>query len=80
MKYHQSYPVRRFRDLLSVQAWVDCFLEWYNIEHRHRDIKNVTPNQLHYGDAVAICSIRQQTYEQARQQHPLRQSRPPRDW
>jgi putative transposase len=23
MKYHQSYPLRRFRDLLSVRAWVD---------------------------------------------------------
>jgi transposase InsO family protein len=26
MKYHQSYPVRRFRDLLSVRAWVDGFV------------------------------------------------------
>jgi transposase InsO family protein len=27
MKYHQSYPLRRFRDLLSVRAWMDSFTE-----------------------------------------------------
>ncbi len=51
MKYHQSYPVRRFRDLLSVTAWVDGFVGWYNNEHRHSSIKYVTPNQRHYGEA-----------------------------
>jgi len=25
IKYHQSYPLRRFRDLLSVKVWVDGF-------------------------------------------------------
>jgi transposase InsO family protein len=80
MKYHQSYPLRRFRDLLSVRAWVDGFVDWYNTEHRHSGIKYVTPNQRHYGEADAICSIRQETYEQARQQHPRRWARPPRDW
>jgi putative transposase len=39
MKYHQSYPLRRFRDLLSVRAWVDGFVNWYNAEHRHSGIK-----------------------------------------
>lgn len=80
MKYHQSYPMRRFRDLLSVRAWVDGFVDWYNTEHRHSGIKYVTPNQRHYGEADAICSIRQQTYEQARQRHPQRWARSPRDW
>ena len=61
MKYHQSYPLRRFRDLLSVRAWVDGFVDWYDAEHRHSGIKYVTPNQRHYGEADAICSIRQQT-------------------
>ena len=80
MKYHQSYPLRRFRDLLSVKSWVDGFVDWYNGEHRHGGIKYVTPNQRHYGQADAICAIRKQTYEKARQRHPLRWSRPPRDW
>jgi transposase InsO family protein len=80
MKYHQSYPLCRFRDLLAVRAWVDDFVDWYNGEHRHSGIRYVTPNQRHYGEADAICSIRQQTYEQARQHHPRRWARPPRDW
>lgn len=45
MNYHQSYPLRRFRELLSVKAWVDGFVDWYNSEHRHSGIKYVTPNQ-----------------------------------
>ncbi len=79
MKYHQSYPVRRFPDLLSVGGWVDGFVNWYNAEHRHSGIQDGTPNQRHYGEADAICSIRQRTYEQARQQHPRRWARPARD-
>jgi putative transposase len=80
MKYHQSYPLRRFRELLSVKAWVDVFVDWYNAEHRHSGIKYVTPNQRHYGQADAICAIRQQTYEEAMHRHPQRWSRQPRDW
>lgn len=80
MKYHQSYPLRRFRDLVSVRAWVDGFVEWYNSEHRHSGIQYVTPNQRHYGQADAICAIRQQTYQQAHRRHPQRWSRPPRSW
>jgi transposase InsO family protein len=80
MKYHQSYPLKRFRDLLSVRAWVDGFVNWYNNEHRHSGIKYVTPNQRHFGQADAICAIRQQTYEQAFLHNPQRWTQGPRDW
>jgi len=80
MKYHQSYPRRRFRDLISVRTWVDGFVDWYNNEHRHSGIKYVTPNQRHYGQAEEICLRRQQTYEKAREKNPQRWSRHPRDW
>ena len=80
MKDHQSYPVRRFRNLLSVRSWVDGFVGLYNNEHRHSSIKYVTPNQRHYGEADMICAIRQQTYEEARQRHPERWSQQPRSW
>jgi transposase InsO family protein len=80
MKYHQSYPLKRFRDLVSVRAWVDGFVEWYNNDHRHSSIKYVTPNQRHYGQADAICVIRQQTYEQAFLLNPQRWTQAPRDW
>jgi len=80
MKYNQGYPLRRFRDQQSVRAWSDGFVEWYNSEHRHSGINYVTPNQRHYGEADAICSVRQQTYEKARQNHPRRWAKAPRDW
>ena len=48
MKYHQSYPMRRFRNLDSVRCWIESFVEWYNSEHRHSGIKYVTPNQRHF--------------------------------
>ena len=80
MKYHHSYPRKRFRDLLSVKTWVDGFVDWYNNEHRHSGIQYVTPNQRHYGEAEEICTRRQQTYEKAREMNPQRWSRHPRDW
>jgi transposase InsO family protein len=80
MKYHQSYPLRRFRELLSVKAWMDGFVDWYNAEHRHSGIKYVTPNQRHYGEADEICRIRQETYEKARQKNPRRWTRATGDW
>ncbi|MFN9659533.1 MAG: transposase, partial [Cyanobacteriota bacterium] len=80
MKYHQSYPSRRFCDLDAVRCWVDGFVEWYNGGHRHSGIKYVTPNQRHYGEADEICAIRQQTYEKTCQENLRRWSRPLRCW
>ena len=80
MKYHQSYPLRRFRNLDAVLFWFEGFVEWYNGEHRHSGIKYVTPNQRHFGEADAICAIRQQTYSKAHQENPHRWSRQPRCW
>lgn len=80
MKYHQSYPTRRFRNLDTVRFWIESFVEWYNSEHRHSGIKYVTPNQRHFGEVYAICAIRQQTYSKALMENPRRWSRPPRCW
>jgi hypothetical protein len=40
----------------------------------------VTPNQRHFGEADAICAVRQQTYSKALMENPRRWSRPPRCW
>ena len=80
MKYHESYPLRRFRSLDAVRCWVAGFVEWYNGEHRHSGIKYVTPNQRHFGEANEICAVRQQTYDKAYQENPRRWSRLPRCW
>jgi len=55
------------------------FVERFNAEHRHSGIKYVTPNQRHHCEADAICSVPQAS-RQARQQHPRRLARPPREW
>ena len=31
------------------------FVDWYNHQHRHSDIKFVTPHQRHGGQALEIC-------------------------
>ena len=79
MKYHQSDPSRGFRDLLSVRAWAESFVDWYNSEHRHSGINDVTFNQPHYGEADEIWRIRQETYEQARLKSPRCWTRVTRD-
>ena len=53
MKYHQSYPIRRFRNLDSVRCWIESFVQLYNCEHRHIGIKYVTSSQRHFGEADA---------------------------
>ena len=60
--------------------WFEGFVEWYNGEHRHSGIKYVTPNQRHFGEADAICAIRQQTYSKAHQENLHRWSRLSRCW
>jgi putative transposase len=80
LKYHQSHPTRQFRSLDAVRCWVECFVEWYNGQHCHSSIKCVTPNQQHSGEAHGIFTIRQQTYERAREENPRRWSVPTRCW
>ena len=80
MKYHQSYPIRRFCNLEIVRSWIESFVKWYNNEHRLSGIKYVTPNQRHFGEADAICAVRQPIYSKALMENSRRWSRPPRCW
>ena len=80
MKNHESYLLRRLRDLLSMKSWVDGFVDWFNSEHRHSGIKYVAPNQQRLAEAEGNCDIRQQSYDEAHKKHRQRWSRLPRDW
>ncbi len=53
MKYHQSYPLRRFRDLRAREGLGGCLL-WTGTtrKHRHSGIQYVTPNQRHHGRPI----------------------------
>jgi putative transposase len=80
MKDHQIYPIGRFRNLDAVLCWVYGFVEWYNGEHCLSGLKYVTPSSLHFGEAIEISAIRQQTYEKACQENLRRWSLSPRSW
>ena len=54
--------------------------DWCNPWYCYSRIRFVTPGQRHSGQAVAICSHREQLHEPALQQHPRRWSRSTCSW
>ena len=80
LKYRPTWPTEGFSDLAAARAWVQGFVDWYNHEHRHSQIKYVTPIQRHNGDDAALLERRQAVYRQAKAKRPERWSREIRDW
>lgn len=78
-KYRPQYP-GAFATLEEARAWVLRFTRWYNHEHKHRNLKFVSPAERHRGDDQAIFRSRIALYEQARAKHPERWSRGVRNW
>jgi len=60
--------------------WVNCFVNRYNNEHRHSQIKFVTPVQRHSGDEKLILESRKAVYKGAKAKNPLRWSGKARNW
>lgn len=80
LKYRPMYPEQAFPDIYAARRWVYGFVNWYNREHRHSGIQFVTPEQRHLGQHIAILAARDQLYQAARAQHPLRWSGSTRNW
>lgn len=78
-KYRPDYP-GVFESVDAARAWALGFERWYNHEHKHRNLKFVSPAQRHCGADRAIFTARSALYEQARAKHPARWSRNTRDW
>lgn len=78
-KYRPAYP-GAFATIEEARSWMLTFVRWYNHEHKHRNLKFVSPAERHCGDDQAIFRRRTAVYEQARAQHPLRWSRGIRHW
>lgn len=78
-KYRPQYP-GAFATLEEARAWMLAFTRWYNHEHKHRNLKFVSPAQRHRGDDAAIFANRTTVYEQARAKHPMRWRRGIRNW
>lgn len=80
MKYTPAFPDQPFESLEEARAWVSRFVLWYNEEHRHSEIRYVTPGQRHRGEDIALLEQRKHVYEEAKQRHPERWSRQTRNW
>lgn len=79
-KYRPDYPDKPFKSLEEARAWMQKFVYWYNKVHKHKNLKFVTPEQRHTGQAASILKGRGQVYETARDRHPERWSGKTRNW
>jgi hypothetical protein len=61
-------------------VWGASFVHWYNLEHKHSGIRNVSPQQRHTGEDHVILAARHALYNQAKKRHPARWARHTRDW
>lgn len=78
-KYRPDYP-GAFASLEQARAWALSFERWYNHEHKHRNLKFVSPAQRHCGSDGSIFAKRVAVYDQARKKHPARWRAATRDW
>lgn len=80
LKYRPRYPEKPFTDLSAARTWVEGFVRWYNLEHRHSAIQFVTPAERHAGLDEALLNNRITVYEAAKSRHPQRWSGATRNW
>jgi len=80
IKYRPQHPLTPFATIDDARAFADRLLTWYNTEHRHSQIRYVTPHERHQGRDVAILAQRRQLYTEARQRNPQRWSGGTRNW
>lgn len=79
-KYVPNFPVNGFAELGKARQWVHGFVRWYNVTHRHRGIRFVTPAERHNGADTAILHRRHALYQTARRKRPGRWSGKTRNW
>ena len=80
LKYRPWYPRRPFQSLSEAREWVEHFVRWYNLEHRHSKLEYVTPNDRHTGQDKVILAHRRAVYQRAKLAHPERWSGQTRQW
>ena len=80
LKYRPEYPEKPFVSLDKARDWVKEFVDWYNEEHLHSEIRFVTPGQRHRGEDVEILAKRAQVYQKAKLKKPNRWSGEIRNW
>lgn len=74
LKYCPQWPSSGFETLESAREWMQHFVQFYNEEHRHSQIRFVTPGQRHRGEDRALLLQRHTVYQQAMKKNPGRWS------
>jgi putative transposase len=80
LKYCPEWPSEGFATLEAARKWVRQFTQGYNEEHRHSQLRFVTPGQRHRGEDKALLSKRDEVYAKAKERNPSRWSGQTRDW
>ena len=82
LKYcNGTRKINAFENIGKANAWVDCFVNWYNKEHLHSAIKYVTPESRHKKLDLNILRSRHEVYTNARIKKPHRwNGRKTRNW
>ncbi len=76
LKYRPDYP-SRFGSLQDARAHFTTFNHWYNNEHHHSGIADLTPADVHFGRAQARLEAHQRVLDAAYVAHPERFVRGP---
>ena len=71
LKYRPEFP-DTFGSLPDARAFCQRFFRWYNGEHRHSGIAWHTPNDVHYGHAEAVRTVRADVLSAAYTRNPDR--------
>lgn len=71
VKYHWSYP-GSFGGLGEGREYFELFFRWYNAEHHHSGIADLTPECLHSGKAREVLAARQRVLDAHYAEHPER--------
>lgn len=71
-KYRPDWPSAGFTSIDEARVWVLKFTRWYNYEHKHSQLRFVTPDQRHRGQDKALLAQRKERLEEAKAAHPNR--------
>lgn len=71
LKYRPDFP-ERFGSLQDARAHFTTFDQWYNHEHHHTGIADLTPADVHFGRASARLEAHQRVLDAAYAAHPER--------
>lgn len=71
LKYQPEFP-KNFGCSEDATLFCRHYFRWYNEDHHHSALGLMTPNQIHYGQADAICAARQLVLDGAFASHPER--------